>query len=67
MKVQKRRNVILDATQLLGDGCITTSRGDELRFDSGDYLLTTKDGEQWPVTEAYFLENYEIISGDGHD
>lgn len=62
MIVYKKR-LPVEAVQLKGGGQIQTDRGEYLGYVAGDWLLTSQDGQQWPVSDSYFRANYESEGG----
>lgn len=63
MKVRKRADIILEAVELLRDGEIMTDNG-IMKFKGGDMLLSSSNGEQWPVSREYFEWNYEVVESE---
>jgi hypothetical protein len=59
MRVRKKAGIVLEAFELMCGGSIETARGEILKFSPGDYMLTSTNGDQWPVSKEYFDENYE--------
>ena len=61
MKVRKKPGIESDAQKLHGSGQFKPRRGSMQKFEDGDYLMTTFDGEQYIVTGAYFDGYYEVV------
>lgn len=53
------KNIEVIAVQFLNEGHYISERANA-RFNRGDWLLTNSIGEQWIVTDEYFLNNYDF-------
>ncbi|MEK5442651.1 PGDYG domain-containing protein [Fredinandcohnia sp. FSL W7-1320] len=62
MPKYRKKPIVVEAVKLTGPITIETSNG-SMKGLPGDYLITDKDGEQYPCDRDQFEAEYEPVKG----
>ncbi|MDQ0255699.1 hypothetical protein J2S74_003081 [Evansella vedderi] len=62
MAKYKRKRIVVDAVRITRPITIETSKG-TMKGNPGDFLITDKNGEQYPCESELFYEMYEPVKG----